>query len=260
MLYDFQSGTTPLLVNVPHAGTELPPEIGSRLTESARELPDTDWHVNRLVEGAVGQGASLMRARYSRYVIDLNRGSDDKPLYAGATTGLVPTENFDGSPVYRDDEPSDGEIAGRIERYWRPYHDELAQALEALRSRHGFAVLFDVHSIRSVVPRLFEGRLPDLNLGTFEERSCATELQESVAEMLAGAEGFSTVVNGRFKGGFITRHYGRPAEGVHALQLEIAQSAYMDESRPREFDPQAARPLVNLLDELIGRLSQWRPS
>lgn len=260
MLYDYQAGETPLLVNVPHAGTEIAPGIAARLTAQAAALPDTDWHVHRLVQSAPRLGASLMCARQSRYVIDLNRGSDDKPLYAGATTGLVPTENFDGSPVYRDDEPSDDEIAERIKRYWRPYHDKLAQALEALRSRHGFAVLFDVHSIRSVVPRLFEGRLPDLNLGTFEERSCATELQEAVAEMLAGAEGFSTVVNGRFKGGFITRHYGRPAEGVHALQIEIAQSAYMDESQPREFEPEAARPLVNLVDELIGRLSQWRPS
>ncbi len=260
MLYDFRSGTTPLLVNVPHAGTHLPPEIAARLSVEASALPDTDWHVHRLVEGAAGQGASLMRARYSRYVIDLNRGSDDEPLYAGATTGLVPTENFDGSAVYRNGEPGEDDIAERIERYWRPYHDKLAQTLEDLRGRHGFAVLFDVHSIRSAVPRLFEGRLPDLNLGTFEERSCAAELQESVAEKLAAAEGFSTVVNGRFKGGFITRHYGRPAEGVHALQLEIAQSSYMDESRPRQFDAETARPLMNLLDELIGMLSQWRPA
>ncbi|RFF30975.1 N-formylglutamate deformylase [Wenzhouxiangella sediminis] len=260
MLYDFQPGDTPLLVNVPHAGTELPPDVASRLTAKAGQLPDTDWHVHRLVEGAAGQGASLMRARYSRYVIDLNRGSDDKPLYAGATTRLVPTENFDGSPVYRAEAPDDGEIAERIERYWRPYHDTLARELRALRERHGFAVLFDVHSIRSAVPRLFEGRLPDLNLGTYEDRSCAPELQAAVADMLAGAEGFSSVVNGRFKGGFITRHYGRPAEGVHALQLEIAQSSYMDEARPRDFDPQAARPLTRLLDELIGALARWRPA
>ena len=260
MLYDFQAGATPLLVNVPHAGTDLPAEIASRLTERASELPDTDWHVHRLVEGAAGQGASLMRARYSRYVIDLNRGSDDKPLYAGATTGLVPTENFDGSPVYQSANPDAEEVAARVERYWRPYHDKLEGELRALRDRHGFAVLFDVHSIRSAVPRLFEGRLPDLNLGTYEDRSCAPELQASVADMLAGAEGFSSVVNGRFKGGFITRHYGRPAEGVHALQLEIAQSSYMDEARPREFDPQAARPLTRLLDELVDTLARWRPA
>ncbi|MEE4303716.1 MAG: N-formylglutamate deformylase [Wenzhouxiangella sp.] len=260
MVYEFQAGDSPLLVNVPHAGTELPAEIASRLTSRARQLPDTDWHVHRLVEGAIGLGASVMLARYSRYVIDLNRGSDDKPLYSGATTGLVPTENFDGSPVYGAEAPDAEEITDRIERFWRPYHDKLARELQALRQRHGFAVLFDVHSIRSAVPRLFEGRLPDLNLGTYEGRSCAPELQASVADMLADAEGFSTVVNGRFKGGFITRHYGRPAEGIHALQLEIAQTCYMDESRPNDFDPQAARPLIDLLDELVGRLSRWRPA
>ena len=260
MLYDFQPGDTPLLVNVPHAGTELPPDVASRLTAKAGQLPDTDWHVDRLVEGAAGQGASLMRARYSRYVIDLNRGSDDKPLYAGATTGLVPTENFDGSPVYQAANPDAEEVAARIERYWRPYHDKLAGELQALRERHGFAVLFDVHSIRSAVPRLFDGRLPDLNLGTYEGRSCAPELQASVAEVLADADGFSTVVNGRFKGGFITRHYGRPDEGLHALQLEIAQTCYMNESRPNDFDPQAARPLIDLLDALVGKLSRWRPA
>lgn len=260
MLYDFQPGSTPLLVNVPHAGTELPAEIASRLSDRSRDLPDTDWHVRRLAEAAAGQGVSLLCARYSRYVIDLNRGSDDQPLYAGATTGLVPTENFDGSPVYGDKPPDEREVAERIEAYWRPYHDKLSAELEALRRRHGFVVLLDLHSIRSAIPRLFEGRLPDLNLGTFEERSCALDLQQQVAGLLAGAGGFSSVVNGRFKGGFITRHYGRPDAGVHALQLEISQACYMNESRPRDFDPAAARPLIAMLKQLIDRLAQWRPA
>lgn len=261
MLYDFRPGTTPLLVNVPHAGLEVPGEIAAQLSSRAADLPDTDWHVHRLVEGcAAEQEASLMCARYSRYVIDLNRGADDKPLYSGATTALVPTVTFDGDPVYAGEAPDAGEVAQRVQRYWRPYHDRLGRELEALRQRHGFAVLFDVHSIRGRVPRLFDGPLPDLNLGTYEERSCSPALQEVVAEMIAGAEGFSSVVNGRFKGGYITRHYGRPDAGIHALQIEIAQGCYMDEHNPREFEPARASPLVSLLDRLITLLSRWRPA
>lgn len=260
MLYAFHAGSNPVLVNVPHAGTRVPDAIGAGLTEHARGLPDTDWHVHRLVEGAADRGASVLSARNSRYVIDLNRGRDDKPLYAGATTGLVPTVTFDGDPVYRDRDPDEAEVGERIERYWQPYHDKLRGTIEGLRERHGFAVLFDVHSIRSTVPRLFDGRLPDLNLGTYEGRSCASQLQARVAEILAGADGFSAVVNGRFKGGFITRHYGQPTAGIHTLQLEIAQACYMDETRPREFDPDRARPLMTVLDRLIDMLSQWRPA
>lgn len=260
MLYDYHAGTTPLVVNVPHAGIELPGAIASRLTEAALALPDTDWHVDRLVEPARRVGASLLRATHSRYVIDLNRGRDDQPLYKGATTGLVPAVTFDGDPVYRDEAPAGDEVHERIERYWQPYHDRLRETLETVRQRHGYALLFDVHSIRSTVPRLFEGRLPDLNLGTFEGRSCAPELQERVAECLAGDEAFSTVVNGRFKGGFITRHYGRPGEGVHALQLETAQACYMDESRPRAFDAARAQPLMDRLEALFELLAQWRPA
>jgi len=260
MLYDFHHGTSPLLVNVPHAGTEVPQTIALQFSDEAAELPDTDWHVHRLIEGACGKDASWLCAHYSRYVIDLNRGRDDEPLYTGPTTGLVPTRNFDGTPVYRDHEPTETDIAERIERYWQPYHDKLGSELEALRERHGHVVLLDLHSIRSVVPRLFDGKLADLNLGTFDGRSCAPELHDAVAERLASAPVFSAVVNGRFKGGYITRHYGRPSDGVHALQLEIAQAAYLDESRPREFDPEAARSLIELIDALIGGLAAWRPA
>lgn len=260
MLFDHHAGSVPLLVNVPHAGTELPEAVAARLTDRARLLPDTDWHVHRLVDMAPSFGASLLCARTSRYVIDLNRGRDDEPLYRGATTGLVPTELFDGDPVYRDGGPDGDEVHERIERYWQPYHDKLQEMLEAIRQRHGFALLFDVHSIRSTVPRLFDGRLPDLNLGTNEGRSCAPALQEGVAELLAGADGFSSVVNGRFKGGYITRHYGRPNAGVHALQLEIAQACYMDESRPEDWSRERAQPLKSVLERLVEKLSQWRPS
>lgn len=260
MLYDYQAGDSPLLVDVPHAGTALPDAVAARLTPAARKLPDTDWHVDRLVAPAAGQGASLLVAKYSRYLIDLNRGRDDQPLYSGATTGLVPTENFDGSPVYAGAGPDRADVAGRIERYWQPYHESLASELEAIRERHGHAVLFDVHSIKSRVPRLFDGRLPDLNLGTFESRSCAADLQSGLERMLAEAPGFSSVANGRFKGGFITRHYGRPDAGIHAVQLEIAQACYMDEHHPDHWDEARARPLMQWLEAVMRFLVEWRPA
>lgn len=260
MVYEFTTGATPLLINVPHAGTQLPADLESRLTPSARRLPDTDWHVDRLVAGAPGLGASVLVARCSRFVIDLNRGPDDQPLYAGATTGLVPTETFAGEPVYAGPQPDEQDVARRIAGYWRPYHDRLAESLEALRARHGLAVLFDVHSIRSRVPRLFSDRLPDLNLGTFDQRSCDPGLRAAVSGMLAEAEGFSHVVDGRFKGGYITRHYGRPEAGVHALQLEIVQACYMDENNPETWHEARARALMALIDRLADFLATWRPS
>lgn len=260
MLYEFDAGSTPLLVDVPHAGTELPGDIAECMSVAALPLPDTDWHVDRLADVAEKLGASVLRARISRYVIDLNRGSDDKPLYVGPTTGLVPTETFDGDPVYAGKAPDPAEQARRIETFWKPYHRQLLDALDSIRRRHGHAVLLDLHSIRTRVPRLFEGRLADLNLGTNDGRSCDALLEESAAEVLENAESFSHVVNGRFKGGFITRHYGRPDEGIHALQLEIAQSCYMDESDPRQWNEKRAAPLMAVLERLVTGLIQWRPS
>jgi len=260
MLYDFQPGTTPLLLNVPHAGLAWPQQLEPRPSGPAERLPDTDWHVDRLLAGLGGLGAGRLVAGYSRYVIDLNRGRDDKPLYAGATTGLVPIETFDGDPVYRHEAPDARQMQERIERFWQPYHDKLAEILSGIRRRHGHAVLFDLHSIRSRVPRLFEGQLPDLNLGTYDGRSCAPSLQQCVADSLQSASGFSSVVNGRFKGGYITRHYGRPGQGIHALQLEMAQRCYMDEEQPDCFDRERARSLQRLLEMLIEQLIRWRPA
>lgn len=258
MHFEYQAGDSPLLINVPHAGVKLPPEIERHLTHSARTLIDTDWHVDRLVDFAPELGASLLVATHSRYVIDLNRGADDQPLYSGPTTGLVPTETFDGAGLYAGESPDQDEIADRVERYWRPYHRQLTDALESIRKRHGFAVLLDAHSIRSQVPRLFAGRLPDLNLGTFEGRSCAASLQDGVVELLTGQEAFTQVVNGRFKGGYNTRHYGQPQRHVHALQIEIAQACYMDESRPRDYDEARAEPLKQVLRKLVDYLAGWR--
>jgi N-formylglutamate amidohydrolase len=260
MLFEFTPGRSPLLVNVPHSGTHVPESIAEALTTRGRTLPDTDWHVHRLVHQAPSLGASLLCATHSRYVIDLNRGPDDQPLYAGPTTGLVPTETFDGDPVYREGRAPDAdEIRSRVARYWEPYHAKLLETLEALRERHGHAVLFDVHSIRSRVPRLFDGRLPDLNLGTFDEQSCAPELHTELARFVSDAGHFSGAVNGRFKGGYITRHYGQPDKGIHALQIEIAQDCYMEESESESFSRQRAYPLTEWLEAVIGRLAEWSP-
>ena len=227
-IFRFEPGTTPLVVSAPHVGTALPPAIADRLSAAARDLPDTDWHVDRLWEQARALGATTLFADLSRYVVDLNRDPSGRPLYPGAdNTEICPTRTFDGAPIYAGAPPDAAEVAERIERYWRPYHERLRAALEETRARHGVAVLLDAHSIRSVLPRFFDGRLPDFNFGTADGASCAGALAERLYAAL-DEPGFARVRDGRFKGGFITRTYGRPAEGVHAAQLELAQAAYME--------------------------------
>ncbi len=244
-------GRSPLLVSFPHDGVALPPELVTRLTPAARAVPDTDWQVARLYAFARKLGASMLIPRYSRYVIDLNRSSDDSSLYPGRnTTGLCPQQRFDGGPVYLEGEaPSADEIGERVERYWRPYHAALRDELDRKRAQHGRAILWEAHSIRSRVPWLFDGQLPDLNLGTADGRSCGSLLESRVAAVVASQSDYSWVLNGRFKGGYITRHYGEPAAGVEAIQLELAQCIYMDE------DSTAWRPeLAERLQALLRRM------
>jgi len=258
-IYAFTPGTTPLLVSMPHCGTHLPPALRSRLTAAAQVLPDTDWHVDRLYDFAAGLGAGILRATHSRYVIDLNRPPDDRPLYPGASnTELVPTTLFNEGPVYRPGAAPDGaEIAERLARYWRPYHERLAAELAALRDRFGVALLFDAHSIRSVVPRFFPGRLPDLNLGTGDGRSAAADLTASLVEAVSETEVYSAILNGRFKGGYITRTYGKPAEGIHAVQLELSQVAYMEEDPPYAFRDDKAAAIRPILRHLLQAMLDW---
>ncbi|MBJ6983785.1 N-formylglutamate deformylase [Luteimonas sp. MC1750] len=231
-LFTLHHGSRPLLVSLPHDGTHVPDAIAARLTASARRVPDTDWHVSRLYDFARAMGASVLVPTHSRYVVDLNRSEDDTSLYPGQnTTGLCPVRQFDGSAVYADgQEPSPDEIGARVEAYWRPYHVALAGELARLRDAHGGVVLWEAHSIRGELPWLFPGRLPDLNLGTAGGVSCSPELAGRLAVALAKQDGYDWVANGRFKGGYITRHYGRPELGVEAVQLEIAQRCYMDEA------------------------------
>lgn len=249
--YTLYRGTAPLLVSVPHDGTALPAEIAARFTPEARRVPDTDWHVARLYEIARGLGASMIVPKYSRYVIDLNRGEDDVSLYPGQnTTGLCPLVRFSGEPVHlAGAEPSEGEVRARVERYWRPYHTALHGEIDRIRAAHGRVVLWEGHSIKGTLPFLFEGRLPDLNLGTANGNSCSAELQSRLEALLSAQGDYDFAVNGRFKGGHITRHYGKPASGVDAVQLEISQRCYMDEG---SFDYVPVR--AEALQRLIGTL------
>ncbi|HEY1328627.1 MAG TPA: N-formylglutamate deformylase [Casimicrobiaceae bacterium] len=262
LLFDIHRGDAPLVVDVPHAGTHVPDAIRARLTPEALALPDTDWHVEKLYAFVRSTGASLMCATHSRYVVDLNRDPGGAALYAGAdNTELCPTRTFGNAPVYRPGEAAgDEEIAARRATFFDPYHAVLAQQIERVRERHGFAILLDGHSIAGEVRRFFAGRLPDLNLGTADGASCDPALQSLAAEVIAGARGFSHVVNGRFKGGYVTRHYGRPAQAVHALQLEMVQDAYMDERPPYRWDPDRAAALAHVLERLVIALGEWRPA
>lgn len=255
-------GTTPLLIDVPHCGTFVPPALADGFTVAGRRLLDTDWHVDKLYDFAPRLGASLMCATHSRYVADLNRDPDGKPLYPGAdNTEVCPLKTFHDEPIWEAGRaPDAAAIAARIETYWRPYHARLAADIAALKARFGFCVLLDGHSIFSELPRFFTGRLPDLNLGTVEGRSCASELQERATAMLAAASGFTHIVNGRFKGGYITRQYGRPAQRIHALQLEMAMCAYLDEAAPERFDRARAAPLMVALERLVVALLHWTPA
>ena len=231
-IFTLHRGTAPLLVSVPHDGTALPEPIAARMTPEARRVPDTDWHVARLYAFARDLGASMIVPRYSRYVIDLNRSEDDVSLYPGQnTTGLCPVVRFSGDPVYLPGQkPSEDEVRARVDTYWRPYHAALREELERLHAAHGRVVLWEGHSIRGELPFLFEGRLPDLNLGTAAGASCSPPLQSRLERTLAAQSDYDFVVNGRFKGGYITRHYGDPARGIDAVQLEISQRIYMVES------------------------------
>jgi len=255
--YTLHRGTAPLFVSLPHDGSELPEAIAERLTPSARRVPDTDWHVSRLYAFARELGASMIVPRHSRYVVDLNRPPDNASLYPGQnTTGLCPIVQFTGDPIYKAGaEPSNSEIAERVQMYWRPYHEALAAELSRIRATHGRVVLWEGHSIRSVVPFLFDGQLPDFNLGTSGGASCSVGLQSRLVEILAMAREHTHVVNGRFKGGYITRHYGDPAQAVEAVQLELAQLNYMDEDTFEYLDELAAktqRVLRALLEACIA--------
>ena len=251
-LFEFVAGEIPLLVSFPHSGTVLPLEFAQRMTDIAHTIPDTDWHVPRLYSFLNEMRASRIVATHSRYVVDLNRPPDSTALYPGQkNTGLVPTEAFDGSPLYKSGmEPVPAEIASRRTKYFEPYHHALKQELDRIVSVFGYALLWDAHSIKSEVPDLFEGRLPDFNIGTNSNASTPAHVTESILAA-AGKFPHSAVANGRFKGGYITRHYGKADSRIFAVQLEMAQAIYMHEGPPFDFDETKAPAVRAIIQSLI---------
>jgi len=241
-VYELHRGDGPLIVSAPHVGRELPDDLASRLTAPGRALVDTDWDVDRLYPFAPELGATALVARFSRYVVDLNRDPHDASLYPGArTTTLVPTETFEGEALYAaGDEPDAQEVAARRERYWEPYHAALREQIARSKAQHGYALLVDAHSIWGRLPLLFDGELPDVNLGTNDGRSCARALRDIVANVFGGSQ-YGHVIDGRFKGGYITRTYGQPTANVHALQIELNQRTYLIDDQ-RERKPVAVYP------------------
>ncbi len=252
--FTLTEGDSPLILSMPHPGTRVPDEVWDQLNETGRQLADTDWHMRELYSFAERFKPSVIEAHLSRYVIDLNRDPSGTSLYPGqATTELIPTTTFDGEPIWLT-EPDVAETRRRIEAYFDPYHDALEAEIARVKARHGFCLLYDCHSIRSAIPRLFDGELPILNLGTNSGASCAAAL-EAVSAHVVKASGLGAAVNGRFKGGWITRHYGQPEDGVHAVQMEIAMRAYLAEERPPwRFAPDIAKPLQTTLSNLLETL------
>ncbi|PRC93202.1 N-formylglutamate deformylase [Solimicrobium silvestre] len=260
--FHFKAGHAPLLISMPHVGTTIPAEIGAEMDDIAQVKKDTDWHLPLLYNMAEQLGASVISAEYSRYVIDLNRPKEDSNLYPGQdTTGLCPVDTFGKQDLYRAGHlPDAPQIADRIEKYWQPYHSQLSSELARIKAQHGVAILWDAHSIASVVPRFFNGKLPDFNFGTADQKSCALELQAELAELMqksAHATSFSHVFNGRFKGGYITRNYGNPANNIHAVQLEMSQCVYMNETAPFAYRPDLAAQVQPLLSELLAACLSW---
>lgn len=253
-------GDGPVILAMPHVGTWLPRDIRARLNDRGRGLTDTDWHIDRLYGGLL-PGATVVQATFHRYLIDANRPPDGASLYPGQnTTGLVPLTDFDGQPIW-DDPPSAADIAARTRDYHAPYHAALAAEIARLRTAHGVVLLWDCHSIRSVIPFLFDSRLPDFNIGTADGTSCATELAQIVLAACQTAPGFTTVLDGRFKGGWTTRHYGRPRDGVHAIQMELAQATHLAaEAPPFAYDPARAEALRAVLGAILVRLAALLPS
>lgn len=260
--YHFREGNMPLLISIPHVGTALPEQIARQLTPSALQLPDVDWHLQMLYDMAEDYNISILAAEYARYVIDLNRSPENTSLYPGQdVTGLCPIDTFAKKALYLDGlQPDENEVQNRIHQYWQPYHQKLAAELERIHAIHGIAVLWDAHSIASHVPRFFTGQLPDLNFGTADTTSCDTSLQQALATTMQEsphAKNYSYVFNGRFKGGYITRHYGMPNKNIHAVQLEISQSIYMEGNPPYKYDAELAKNVKPLLSELLQTCIAW---
>jgi formiminoglutamase len=253
---EVKRGSSPVILGLPHTGTHVPADISARLNANGRLLRDTDWHIHTLYDGLLS-GATTVRATFHRYVIDANRDPSGQSLYPGQnTTGLVPLTDFDEQPIWESG-PDERDIASRLTAFHQPYHQALAAEIARVKAEHGVAVLYDCHSIRSVVPFLFEGTLPDFNIGTNDGKSCAPAIERATRDICAGATGSTHVVNGRFKGGWTTRHYGRPGDGVHAIQMELTQATHLEsEALPFAYSVQKAPRLQVYLRAILGQLER----
>lgn len=261
-VYTFSPGEAPVLITLPHAGQTLPDGLSERMTEIGRTLPDTDWYMEDLYGFARDLGVGVLRANYSRYVVDLNRGADDAALYPGRpSTGLVPHLTFSGQPIYKmGQEPDHQEVLERTNLFWTPYHQKIEQELTRLKDKWGWAILWDGHSIASTIPRLFEGVLPDLNFGTNTGAACASELAQALVAQAVAFPHYTHVLDGRFKGGYTTRNYGKPEENIHAVQLELAQTTYLDsEDSPWPLSSEKADRLKLVLKQLLRCALAYTP-
>ena len=259
--FEIRRGSSPVILGLPHTGTFVPPEIAARLNEEGSRLRDTDWHIERLYDGLLPD-ATTVRATFHRYVIDANRDPEGVSLYPGQnTTGLVPETDFDNQPIWQDGQgPTPDDIAARLEAYHAPYHAALAAEIARVTALHGTAILYDCHSIRSVVPFLFEGVLPDFNVGTSGGTTCDPRVEAATIQACRRARLYTSVLDGRFKGGWTTRRYGRPKEGVHAIQMEIAQVSYLaSEAAPFAYDDEKAARLRAVLGPLLVALEALAP-
>ncbi|MCM2294114.1 N-formylglutamate deformylase [Allorhizobium sp. BGMRC 0089] len=261
-VFEITRGASPVILGLPHTGTDVPPEIWQRLNDNGKMLADTDWHIHKLYDGLL-QDVTTVRATFHRYCIDANRDPEGVSLYPGQnTTGLVPLTDFDGLPIWNvGEEPNEADINARLAAFHAPYHAALAGEIERVKAIHGVAILYDCHSIRAHIPFLFEGRLPDFNIGTDSGRSCAPAIEQAAVKGAEAAEGYSAVLNGRFKGGWTTRHYGRPETGVHAIQMELAQATHLvSEALPFAYDTEKAERLRHHLKDILERIEAIAPS
>lgn len=250
-------GNSPVILAFPHVGTHVPQSIFEKLNARGQTLSDTDWHVDRLYDGLL-PSATMVAASFHRYVIDANRDPAGVSLYPGQnTTTLCPVTDFDGEPIWRaGEEPNEEEVKQRRLQFHQPYHDALQAAIDRVKAEHGFAVLYDCHSIRSNIPFLFDGKLPDFNIGTNQGATCDLELQQHVVDTCRQADTYTHVLNGRFKGGWTTRNYANPADNVHVIQMELAQSTYASEQDPWDYQETKATALRPVLGKILQGLEE----
>jgi N-formylglutamate deformylase len=247
----------PILLSIPHCGTAFPKElINEYEPELYKEQDDTDWFVDQLYDFANAMGITTISAVYSRWVIDLNRHPENRDLYSDGRliTGLCPVTNFLGNAIYKDGRKSiaEDEIQRRLAAYYLPYHQKIAEHLMALKERFGQVLLWDCHSIRKSLPALHKEPFSDLIISDADGQSSAAKLSDTAFLHLSSST-YSVKRNYPFKGGYITRHFGKPKENQHAIQLEMSKNVYMDDLEKTYVDKKAQK-IQTLLKSTLEKL------